>query len=71
MRNELNKKAEFVSKEGILIGKEDVAWKRSVVRTKRGNEREELNCQEFVEKAWLKEKTCIQTNAWPNENEFD
>ena len=64
MRKELNKKAEFVSKEGILIGKEDVAWKRSLVR-------EELNCQEFDEKAWLKEKTCIQTNAWPNENEFD
>ena len=34
-------------------------------------EKKGKNCQEFDEKAWLKEKTCIQTNAWPNENEFD
>ena len=34
-------------------------------------EKKGKNCQEFDEKAWLKEKTCIQTNAWPNANEFD
>ena len=35
-------------------------------------EKKGKNCQEFDEKkTWLKEKACIQTNTWPNENEFD
>ena len=62
MRKELNKKADFVSKEGILIGKEDVAWKGSVVRTKRGKEREELSgiwWKSLVEREDLYSKKCL------------